>query len=680
MIHRIIRAARVAVAPVLAVSTIAAAETPLPAPDSSGQVVAVEASGSDPTPVPTAAPLVGTLASDGVGAGVATLEPAGVALESGAGVPASAVVGPESAHSVLAAQAAVSAAPDRVVRAWRESPATPHARTAALRRLRLEYGLGDLRAPAQVVLAAADQDDPETGTRLAHELAPQMPALGWAHARDLWRAGAFGEAVRAFASVLVAASGDLESQLWLVGNGLVLVWLVVLVSAGSFIVLLAAKAFPRAAHDLADPLSTAMPSFARVVLLGAVLMVPLAAGEGFAGFVVAAFLVAFVYANPLERSALVLAAIGWSIALHPLAHWASVGAMGIELDPIARSALAVSRGTEARADLERLEAHFDDDPAAAHAIVYRSRRIGDDALATARLEAFAARDPADPVVLVNLGNVEMRAGRTEEAIALYERAASRTSSPALLFDLSQAYAAVLRMDEAEHALVRAQQLADSEVAALSSLSEPRLVADLGFPSAMLRERLRAIPFEGTPTIRLVQTLAPGRLGRNVRTAGAAFGVAVLLGMLLASRFDRSTVCHRCGHRICTRCDDTVWSEDLCEDCHHLFKSPDATDPKLRMARLQVLARRERWRGRLIALASILVPGVAGLTVLRPDVALLSLALFACGAAWLCWPAGALVDTTWLGALAPVLLGLLGWLALAGYAAIVAGCLLLRRTR
>lgn len=578
------------------------------------------------------------------------------------------------------ATAAVSAVPDRVVRAWREAPATPHARTAALRRLRLEYGLGDLRAPAQVVLTAADPDDPETGTRLARELAPRMPALGWVHVCDLWRAGAYGESVAALGRVLGAAFRDLESQLWLVGNGLVLLWFVVLVSTGAFILLLAAKACPRAAHDLADPLSTATPAFARGVLLACVLLGPLVLGEGLAGVVLAAFLVAFVYASPLERSALVLSAIGWTIALHPLAHGASVAAMGLELDPIARSALAVSRGTPTHADLERLEARFDDDLAAAHALAYHARRSGDEALAAARLDALAVRHPTDPVVLANRGNLEMRAGRTQEAIAYYERAARQTSSPTLLFDLSQAYAAVLRMEEAELALVRAQHLADAEVAALSSLSDPKLVADLGFPAQIVRARLESIPFDRAPTIRLVQALAPGRLGRDVRSAGAAFGVAILVGMLVASRFDRSTVCHRCGHRICIRCDDKVWSEDLCEDCHHLFKHPDATDPKLRTARLQALARRELWRGRLVALGSLLVPGVAGLAARRADVALLSLVLFATGAAWLRWPSGALVDASWLGDLAPVLLATVGVLALAGYGAIVAASFLVRRTR
>jgi hypothetical protein len=72
--------------------------------------------------------------------------------------------------------------------------------------------------------------------------------------------------------------------------------------------------------------------------------------------------------------------------------------------------------------------------------------------------------------------------------------------------------------------------------------------------------------------------------------------------------------------------------------------------------------------------------MAGLAARRPDVALLSLALLAWGMAWLRWPAGVLVDSTWLGGLAPVVVGVLGALALAGYAAIVAGSFFVRRTR
>lgn len=574
----------------------------------------------------------------------------------------------------------VEAGSDQVDRAWRAAPPTPHARSAALRRLRLEYGLGDLRAPAQIVRATTDSDEPEMGTALALALAPEMPALGWAHVQDLWRAGAAGEAVRAFAELLAATTRDLESQLWLIGNGLLFAWIVALAATAAFMVLLALKAFSHAAHDLGDPLSSAMPIFARTALLAALMMVPLAFGEGLAGLVLACFAVGFVYGTGRERSALVLAAIAFVVALHPLARWASVAATGTELDPVVRSAWAVTRGTADRADLERLEAAAQSDVVAAHALAYRARRLARPDVAAQRLEAMAAGHPTDPVVLANQGNVEMRAGRTAAAIRLYERAAAQLDSPALLFDLSQAYASALRMDESELALVRAQRIADAEVAALSSLSDPNLVADLEVPVALLRDRLREAALARSATTMWTQQLAPGRIGEDWKTAGAAFGVVVLLGLITTGRFERSSACSRCGRRVCGRCDADVGSDELCGDCRHLFKNPDATDPRLRMARLQVLARREAWQGRLVDLGSVLVPGVAGLAARRPDAALLSIAVCVWIAAWLRWPTGLLVDSTWLGGLAPFITSVLGALALATHAAIVVGSFVARRNR
>lgn len=568
---------------------------------------------------------------------------------------------------------------DPVVVAWRTAPPTPHARAAALRRLRLEYGLGDLRAPAGIVRATADPDEPERGTALARELAPDMPALGWAHAQDLWRAGAAGEAVRAFGEVLAAMAGDLESQLWLMGNGLLFAWIVAFAATSAFILMLALKAFPHAAHDLADPLSRGMPAFARTALLAGLMMIPLALGEGLAGLALAAFAVAFVYGTGRERSALVLAAITWVVALHPLARGASIAASLAEADPIVASAWAVTRGTESPADVERLEAAAGEDLVATHAVAFRARRLGAYDDAARQLEALAEQHPTDPVVLANRGNVEMRAGRTAEAIGFYERAVALVDSPPLLFDLSQAYALVLRMDESELALVRAQRIADQKIAALSSLSDPHLVADLEYPVELLRERLHEAA-KVSPPQASTKRLAPGRMGEDWQMAGGAFGIVVLLALATTGRFERSSVCGRCGRRVCGRCDDRVGNDELCGDCRHLFKNPDATDPKLRMARLQVLARREAWHGRLVGLGSLLVPGVAALAARRPDAALLSIALFVWIAAWLRWPTGLLVDSTWLGGLAPLLLSTLAGLALVTYALIMVGCFVARRNR
>jgi hypothetical protein len=569
---------------------------------------------------------------------------------------------------------------DRVVEAWRTAPPTPHSRTMALRRLRLEYGLGDLRAPAEVVLASGVSEEIGEATELARALAPQMPALQWVHVQDLWRGREPGAAVKAFGEMLWDAAHQLPAQLWLLGNGLLLAWVVSLASAFAFMAMLGLKAFSHAAHDLGDVLSGGMPVFARWALLASVALVPIWLGEGLAGLALVCFALAFVYAKGRERSVLVMAATLWVVALHPLAQWASIAATVVELDPITRSTLAVTKGIGSRADVERLEAESADDLAAAHALVYRARRFGMEQLEMEQLDAMAERWPTDPVVLANRANIEMRAGRTKAAVSGFERAAAQIDSPTLLFDLSQAYASLFRMEEYEATLARAQRIGDREVQALSSLSDPKLVADLVFPIEILRDRLRTRGLAEAPTAQLTEWIAPGRLGAGWGATAIAFAAVVLATGLFGGRFDRSSLCTRCGHRICTRCEETVWSDELCEDCHHLFKNPEATDPKLRMARLQALARRESRIQGLIGVGSLLVPGIAGLAMRRPDLALLGIALFAWIAIWVRWPAGVLVDPLWLGSLAPLCFTVLGSIALVAYAAIVVGSLVSSRNR
>lgn len=569
---------------------------------------------------------------------------------------------------------------DRVLEAWLAAPPTPQSRTAALRRLRLEYGLGDLRAPAWIVLETARAEEFDNASELARELAPQMPALQWERIRDLWRGGESGAAVKAFGGMLWSLGEQLESQLWLLGNGFLLVWIVALVSSFAFLILMGFKAFPHAAHDLGDVLSVGMPGFARSALLACALLAPIGLGEGLAGLVLLAFAIAFFYGKGLERSVLLMAATLWVVALHPLAQWASIATTVVEQDAIVRSAFAVAKGAETRADVERLEAVFGEDLVAAHALAYRDRRLDLAQQAVERLDAIAKKWPTDAVVLANRATIEMRAGRTDAATNGFERAASQLDSPTLLFDLSQAYATLFRMEEYEATLARAQRLGDREVQALSSLSDPRLVADLGFPIQMLRDRLRAHGLAGATSIQLPEWIAPGRLGDGWLPTALAFALVVLCVALFGGRYDRSSLCTRCGTRICNRCEETVWSEDLCEGCHHLFKNPEATDPKLRMARLQALARRDSWIQGWIGLGALLVPGVAGLAMRRPDLSLLGLALFVWIVAFVRWPAGVIVDPLWFGALAPLGFLIAGSLAVVAYAAIVVGSLVSSRNR
>jgi tetratricopeptide (TPR) repeat protein len=572
-------------------------------------------------------------------------------------------------------------AEDQVVAAWREAPQVAYARAAALRRVRLELGLGDLLAPARVISKSATEEDPEIYTAFARELAPGAPSVRFEHARALASSGDIGGATKALGAALWAVARNLSAQLWLLENVTFLLLLVVLAASFGLISLTALQVFPHVAHDLGDLLGgRRMPAFARSASLAALVLIPLAFGEGIVGLALGLFVVAFAYARSHQRNILAMAAVLLVVGLHPLAEVVSIATTLVERDPVAASAMAIVAGHETQADIERLEAVVDADPAAAHALIHRERRHGLVARSRDRLDALGSWQPSDGYVLAALANIEMRENNTEAAIGYYERAASQVDSATLLFDLSQAYAKAFRMEEYEATLVRAQRRDAAAVAALSSLDDADLVADLAFPTAILQDRFISRAMSHDPQFDLAAVLAPGRLGETWYMTAGAFVLAGLFCLLFANRFDHSTRCDRCGHRICTRCEETVWSEETCEDCHHLFQYPDATDPSLRMARLQALSRREVRINRILTAAALLVPGLAGLAARRPDFALVGLLLFGWISVWIAWPAGIFEDPLLMGNAAFLCLAIPGALALVAYVGIVFASLVVRKNR
>ena len=434
---------------------------------------------------------------------------------------------------------------EQVIAAWNEAPDAAYARAAALRRVRLELGVGDLLAPARVILNGATKEDHEIFTAFARDLAPGAPSVQIEHARALARSGDIGAAMRALGTGLSSVVRSVSAQLWAVENLSFLLLIVVLAASLGFISLAALQVFGHAAHDLGDLLAgRRMPAFARSAALATLLLIPLVLGEGVIGFALALFVVAFTYGKSRQRNMLVMAASLLVIGLHPLAQFVSIATTLVEKDPVAGSVMAVIAGTETRADIERLEAVVDEDPAAGHVLAYRARRYGLEELSRTRLEALGERYPNDGFVLAARGNIEMRRGDAKAAIDFYERAAAEVDSAVLLFNLSQAYASGFRMEENEATLVRAQGMDGEVVADLSSLGDSELVADLPYPSNLLQERFIALAMSQAPQFNPAASLAPGRLGERWFVTASAFVLAALFCLLAANRYDHASQCGR----------------------------------------------------------------------------------------------------------------------------------------
>jgi len=574
----------------------------------------------------------------------------------------------------------VEVASERVAAAWGAAPETAHARAAALRRARLEFGLGDLVGPARVIGGEATDDEPHVHAGLARDLAPGVPALQLDHAIALFRSGDTGAATLAVGEAALAVASNLLAQLWWIENAAFVLLVCLLSASCALFVLSAVLVWSHAAHDLGDVLSPHTPLFARHAALAALVLAPFALGEGVLGLAAALFAVGFWYGTGGQRNALVMAAILFVVAVHPVAQLSTMARALVEGDPIVASTLRVLADQSTVADLEGLEAAAAEDPVAAHALAYRDRRYGLMESSRERLLAIVDAHPSDHVALANLGNLEHRRGNLAGAIDYYERAAEVEYDPTLLFDLSQAYAGAFRMEEYEATLQRAQSVDGEAVAALSNIGDPSLVADLAFPMSQLRERFAGTLLATKAESEVIAFLAPGRLAGAWYVTAGVFAVVALLGVLFADRWDHASLCARCGHRICNRCEETVWSSEICEDCHHLFQYPEATDPSLRMARLQALSEREALFDKIWLALSIAIPGMAGFAAKRPDLAMVGLLLFSWVVATLVWPTGPFDDPWLMGGAAWVAFGLTGIVAAFAYAGVVLLGLIVRKSR
>jgi hypothetical protein len=417
-------------------------------------------------------------------------------------------------------------------------------------------------------------------------------------------------------------------------------------------------------------------------LLAVVLLAPAAAGQGLLGLCLGCLVVAAAYGTRRSWIAAGLAALALTAALHPLLQQAGKALGAFHADPIALSVHNAQHGFATGAHLVRLERAAESDPLAARALAMGVKRTGNLQAADARYAALLSEAPDDPVLLNNAANVRLALGDTDGAIGLYAHALERRPSAVTWFNLSQAWGAALNVVELDAALATAQQLDPELVEDLSLVQERAIhfVADMAVEPSLLRARALAASDGGSVAEALRHPLAPGLLGTTPLATGAVLAGALALGVALHGRFRPSRGCQRCGSLVCPRCDHASVRRGLCETCNRLLYKTEGTDPALRAARAEQLARRSTWVGRLSLAASLAVPGAGALFGGRP-----LLAFFTCvaaAAAVACFVArhGPAPDPLAAGAAGPALFLVASLMFAALYALLLALAVSARRSR
>ncbi|MDE0884633.1 MAG: hypothetical protein OSB70_03755 [Myxococcota bacterium] len=565
---------------------------------------------------------------------------------------------------------------------WLTPGATLTSRGQKIRRRALALGVASLDSPARALIAGGGDGTVFARRELSVKLAPDLPLAHSAMAAAHWDEGEYGAALAEYGASVISIPRHLEASVWLVGSLLMILAGALIGGAGMFILASGARVLSPAAHDLGDGFARGMPAFARAALLASLLGLPVLAGEGLLGVGVVLLGVAVVYGGLRDRIVLTLAALFFLLGLYPMLQASGKLLSALNADPLASASLALVRGSETPQQLALLlETVPGRDPLVDRSLAVRARRLGADRDASERFLRIVESDPRDSFSLTVLGNIAFEGGETQQAIVFYERGRrGRVRSAELMFDLSEAYGKIFRMDDGEFALARAQEIDSVAVAEFLALNDPNFVADPPFSLAPIRKRMIKAA-DGWPMVRsATRLIAPGWLGETAGHAAAGLSGVFLLGLLVQGRFGRASQCLRCGRRLCRRCDGEVEGDELCEACHHIFRKPEDTDPRLRARRIEVLRSRADRLERIGIATSIVVPGLAGFRARRPELALAALVLFFAGLFFLLWRRGVVPDPLAVGSSGTLVLGSAAFLVAILYLGVLFSSLISWRPR
>ena len=490
-------------------------------------------------------------------------------------------------------------------RAW-AIPDELGARALRLQRAGLSAGIGNLDAPARALLLDASLGDPLERAGLAVELAPALPAAHAALAVERFERWQLFGAMSAMQAAAEAAPEHLEARLWLEATALDVLFGACFGAALGFLGLVALAAFPRFARDLRRLRELPAPSAG--ALAAAIVLLPVAMGEGLAGLGLGLVAFALVNGTGWRRLWVLSAGALMLLALFPLLERRAESHAAPVLDPVALAAWATEQGTPTSVELARVVRAADHDFLASRALALRLARQGELSEAEWRFMRLLEQDES-PDLVANTAAVRLLRGDVEGSIAFYEKASRSSRSAVIRFDLAQAYGRAIRLDIQDLALAEAQSI-DPDV--LSKLNhryngeDGAFVAYLPLPVGPVLERLHDPAATAALARAFRQRLAPGVLGESRGDAVVALWLAAAAGLLFGVALQR-------------------WvgpEEDLYAGIARLLQTRGG-DSMERMEKLQELRLRQRRVERAAGLLAWLVPGAAGMVAKRPLLSLLS---------------------------------------------------------
>jgi tetratricopeptide (TPR) repeat protein len=393
-------------------------------------------------------------------------------------------------------------------------------------------------------------------------------------------------------------------------------------------------------HDFEESFGPGKQSFA-LGLAAIILLLPAMLFQGWAWLPLWWLAMLFIYMGWSERI-VALALLVLCVASAPLVKtmesrllaqqnplfWASLGAL--ENGPDTR---AIAQLEEAR------RAHADDrDLVYLLGAEYKKAGRYDDASALYR-EALGsqAKDSPDTFALNNLANLEFAAGEFPAAIARYKQGIeSGPPTPiaaTFYYNLSLAHLQRFEYQPAQEARSQADRLDSSLVHTYDSVWKydkgDYAVVDLGLDADEVWGKYSGAA-QG-----IVQSNRAGKGAAAVQGQAllpalanrlSVFPIVALLAVLILRKWRGGKAftmrCLKCGTPFCRRCHLGQVAGGLCSQCHHLFLVRDGVSGPARNRKLLEVQAEEARRDRVFRVLSLLVPGAGHLYAQRAPMGIL----------------------------------------------------------
>jgi tetratricopeptide (TPR) repeat protein len=432
--------------------------------------------------------------------------------------------------------------------------------------------------------------------KLATEVAPALAAAHTCLARALIgdSVTAIKPALRALAAAAAATVRDPRASRAAFANLLSVLFVGVLVTTLTFVVVIFLRHVNLYAHDVHHLFPVGVGSWQTKMLAAVLLLLPVLLQMGPIPLVFTALLACALYASTAEVAISILLLV--SVAAAP---WASeeIGRTAAFGGP-AMDVWLVEHGEGTGPEIGRLQKRLEssNELAVDFALARKAKREGDLAAAEKlylrALEVQAATPAGLAAVRNNLGNVYLLQGDTAKAIAQYQQAVDLHENLAPPhFNVSRALAMggvdTLEKVQAEQARALALDRATVESFTGGQLQANRksnkFVMDVPLDSALLEPLIESEEHVADAVGDEVRAQLAGGLPTPMATVMPLLAAMLVLVLHMSrSRIRPSGRCDRCGREVCKRCDsDARPTDGLCAQCVNVFIRRSGVDPSAR---------------------------------------------------------------------------------------------------